>query len=322
MVTPRPNSSIQRVFTIDGEDVGRVSLDRVVSYLEAHRPDLVEDFSSMAMDMTSDYGELSEWLVENKIPEAVAKIASDKHASAPQLQYSTIGEVILQTGRDLKIKDDDVLALVADLDIADTFGFAKETGAVREWKKGMQPLTESWVSWTSCFATADRLFNLLKSGDSASQSAAGGDAVQLQKCMWSLCGAIQDSLAKIFKVKIGASDHSFSIIVQSGRCELLQSFAGESGESLVMNAQANKVFSTSEICAHLIDICNPRLERKESSEALFDGEVMLKGDEDLWPTLALAWEGAPLPIASEVLKIMRAKISKNLEILKSQKIIK
>jgi hypothetical protein len=254
----------------------------------------------------------------------VQRMLVEKSEETAEVQ--SIGEIILDIAKRLRITKEEVLSIVADQDLTQEVEDAKNSsGGLRQWKKDKQLSLKKWQTWTSCFATAERLYKLLETDTTAEGGSQGGNEIYLRSTMTFLCEQIKKAaispIGHIFSIQIGASDHAFTIFVRGGRCEVVQSFAGESGESLGMNikrGQAN-IFTADQLCPHLINMCKAQEGRKASSIALFDGEIMLspKG-ADLWPTLSLRWQMSPLPQDQQIIELFHDKMKSNLMILRKE----
>lgn len=246
--------------------------------------------------------------------------------SQETVEVQSIGEIILEIAKRLGIRKEEVLAIVADQDLTQEMEDAKNSsGGLRQWKKDKQLSLKKWQTWTSCFATAERLYKLLETETTAEGGSRGGNENNLRSTMSFLCDQIKKAatspIGHIFSIQIGMSDHAFTIFVRGGRCEVVQSFAGESGESLGMNIKRGKanIFTCDQLCPHLINMCKAQEARKASSIALFDGEIMLSPQgADLWPTLSLIWQMSPLPQDKEIIKLFRDKMQSNISILKKE----
>jgi|GEM_PF-3112409 len=314
----------QGVFTVNGADAARPILERVDAYLQSqNRNDLVETFNDMAIDLGSEYGELSAWLEEQGLNSSI--VGGQEEQS---VFIKGIGEMILEIAKSTGIKDKNILEIITDLDVYGDFEKAKQQLEVREFKKNAPTIVKSgWVSWTSCFDTSKRLYALLQNVKAMGSGAGGGNADALSYAMIELCSQIQsicsEKIGAVFRVNIGQSDHSFTIIVQGDRAEIVQSFAGETGESLLMNVNGKHVYDAMELCGDLMNVCKPKAERKASSLKLFDGEIMLDKDHttDLWPGLSLSWEMSSLKPAKIIFGLLEEKIKLNIKALQELKLL-
>lgn len=258
--------------------------------------------------------------------QVVQRMIATKSEEAVEVAVQSIGEIILEIAKRLGIKNEEVLAIVADQDLTQEMEEAKiSSGGLRQWKKDKQPSLKQWQIWTSCFATAERLYNLLETETTAEGGTQGGNENWLRNQMNFLCAQIKKAaispIGHIFSVEIGQSDHAFTIFVRGGKCEVVQSFAGESGESLGMNIKRGNanIFTSDQLCLHLINMCQAKEARKASSIALFDGEIMLSPQQaDLWPTLSLSWRMSPLDQDKQIIKLFYDKMKLNYQILKRE----
>ena len=291
-------------------------LERLDDYLRRHAPLLLDDFDNMAYDETSDYGELADWLEENNLPRGLVGDDDEPESVMVKPMSQIMNEILAELG----VSEANVREMLVDLDVAGDLKRAEQAVNVREYKKGfMSMLQAGWQQWTSCFDTSQRLFNLLCRVQIMSMTTPGGNANALIGTMEQLCGQIhslgQERMGGVFRVNLGGADHSFVIVVQGRSCEFLQSFAGPSGESLLKNISSAHVYSIDEGCAHLKNVCKARADRKNSSEKLFDGEILLGGADhttDLWPTLGISWQMGGLHLAERYFELLTEKIRANL----------
>lgn len=148
----------------------------------------------------------------------------------------------------------------------------------------------------------------------------GGNGGLLSFAMSELCSQIEsiatEKLGAVFRVNIGDADHSFTIVVQGDKAEIVQSFAGGEGESLLTNIGGKNVYSIGEITTHLMNIEKPKGEREASANKIFGGNIMLeKGGKDLWPNVSLSWHMSTLHPAKHIFQLLAEKISLNLKAL-------
>jgi hypothetical protein len=311
---------VQRVFTVRGEDAGRVVHERVDAYLEQHAPGLAGDFKAMSIDLGSGYGELADWLEGNGLPRSLVGDANEPESVMVESMSQIMNEVISKLG----VSEVKVLEMLVDLDVAGDLRQAEKVAGVREYKKQFPlMLQEGWQYWTSCFDTSLRLFNLLCRVPIMSMTTAGGNAGALVHTMRRLCDQMhslgQERMGGVFRVNLGDADHSFVVVVQGQFCEFLQSFAGPSGESLLKNVSGPHVYSLEAGCTHLMNVCQTKAEREASSVELFGGEILLGGTDhsvDLWPTLPISWQMGGLHLAQECFRLLSDKIRGNLDAIK------
>lgn len=101
----------------------------------------------------------------------------------------------------------------------------------------------------SCFTSSANLLNLLGDQDKTGKEKFD-DKTTLENGLPLLLNDIKknEKGAFIYRIGIGGMSHSFTITVRNNTAELLQSFAGASGETLMENINKKGSFGIDEIC--------------------------------------------------------------------------
>jgi uncharacterized protein DUF4157 len=136
--------------------------------------------------------------------------------------------------------------------------------------EGLEYLTELDVA--SCFDTARRLFDLL--GDPATTQGNWQTEVKAGVGIPQLVADIQAHAqnAVLYRVGMNRVAHGFTIVLRSGSAEVIQGFAGPSGESLAKNIDRGGSHTIAETCGLLSDLLDGGKAFKAQNE-LFDGSI-------------------------------------------------
>jgi hypothetical protein len=136
--------------------------------------------------------------------------------------------------------------------------------------EGLEYLTELDVA--SCFDTARRLFDLL--GDPATTQGNWKTEIKAGIGIPQLVADIQAHAqnAVLYRVGMNRVAHGFTIVLRSGSAEVIQGFAGPSGESLAQNIDRGGSHPIAEICGLLNDLLDSDKAFK-AQNVLFDGSI-------------------------------------------------
>ena len=171
------------------------------------------------------------------------------------------------------ITDQGIINLMLDLNENEIMN-AKINGILEFYK-------ENWTDYTSCFNTAEKLFNLL--GNQANLATNTWD--QRQPMVNGIPALVADikemerrDAACIYRIGIKRSnsqDHSFVIVIQNKSAEILQSFAGAQGEALGENLINKKGQYSIDYITSILNklIHNEDRVRADSMEKLFGGRI-------------------------------------------------
>jgi hypothetical protein len=202
-------------------------------------------------------------------------------------EAATVRQIFLDVMGRLNVRDDLSKAIVADLDLS---GYEPS---------GLQFLRRSsHKEIASCFDTARRLFELV--GDPGSDASnTWSTKVPMGTALPRLVADIQAHRGSdcIYRCGIAGVAHGFTIILQGGRADLIQGFAGAGGESLAENLESGKAgYTIEELITHLTQLLDrdPNTTLAAQNE-LFSGSVDIekirrsdaealekaRGDEDL-----------------------------------------
>jgi len=117
--------------------------------------------------------------------------------------------------------------------------------------------------YTSCLASADRLFAL---GSEGTAVTGAGDHKQFASALRAQAGS-----TVAIHAAITGGQHGFVIVIQGDRAEILQSFAGASGARLISSFGGGKEQRTFSLDA-LVDLIN-RMDEAGAQQQLFGGGV-------------------------------------------------
>lgn len=130
----------------------------------------------------------------------------------------------------------------------------------------------------SCFQTAERLFNLI--GDPASDATNTWNVQREMKT--AIPSLIQDIVANknsacIYRCGINEVAHGFTIILQNGQADIIQGFAGSTGESLSENIEdeaRKEGYSVKELITELGNLLSSKPQTTlDAQNKLFSGSV-------------------------------------------------
>jgi hypothetical protein len=210
---------------------------------------------------------------------------------------ATTAQIITDVAKSMGIKDPTLLSLLLDFDADQIKSSASIRGQLAKYLK-------DWKSFTACYSTADSLFKLLMIGPPLDRPPA-----TISETLKSLLSTMKAfaSDGGIFKIRCGI--HGFVIMIRGGKAELLQSFAGPSGEMLASSITANKTFSYPDIEKWLTQMVSDDPEERASSQTiLFGGTVT-----DDWPPSEFNWSSAPLKQPEDIADAVANRIEENLK---------
>lgn len=171
-------------------------------------------------------------------------------------ERETIRDIFTQYLSKYKITDKLISAIVVDLDL-------KRASAIDI--KFLKQSSEKEVA--SCFETARRLLELL--GDPASDAMnTWEDRIKVGAGIPKLLSDIEahKNSACIYRVGVGGTAHGFAIVIQNNTAEVLQGFAGPSGESLAENIERKGLYSIADIKTHLQNLIGNDADASFSSQ--------------------------------------------------------
>ena len=202
-------------------------------------------------------------------PPAAADMDVDEEAAPPQAPvrdaYAAARDTIEEElGRALTEPEWEAISDFEPADITQAVANAQGTG--------VGPLHFlAGLDNASCIPTSHRLMALIGSGDTAALPDDDRSVAQRVGTVAAAIGA--DGAAGIFRLQFGGSDHGFTVVVQNGRAELTQSFAGGDGETLATNlASADFQFTAAQVAEHLRNLSAPG-ETDDAQQALFGGSI-------------------------------------------------
>lgn len=202
--------------------------------------------------------------MEMEDPEAKDDDHSEEKDDAATASDDTIRSIFARYLPPRGQLDDVKRALVADYDAQ----------AIREALPFLKQLGEKEIA--SCFDTTRRLFELL--GNQTTQRGDWNTAEQASKGMPKLIRDIQQNAQSgrdvIYRIGINRVAHGFTIVVRNNSAELIQGFAGPSGESLAENLDRPGSFDIEEICQLLGDLLQAgTTEAFDAQNKLFNGSI-------------------------------------------------
>ncbi len=226
-----------------------------------------------------------------------------------QEQGKTVAQLVLHIANKVGIKNDVILTLLIEWtsNQIDTAGLTKT----------LRQSLNHWQAFTACYNTAEILFSQLHAGLSSGEyGATPGDQQSIGNVINVLCSSItanKDGRA-IYRIKCGI--HGFTILVRHQRAELLQSFAGNSGEMLTTSLKQGKTFSLGDICSLLTTmVCDNEVRRAQAQEKLFNGSIEDK--EHKWPNIELSWKVGALLDEKLIIEAFSKRLIENLKTLKT-----
>jgi Domain of unknown function (DUF4157) len=228
----------------------------------------------------------------------------------PQHQESgqTVAQILLDLATQKGITNDVILTLLLEW-TSDEINMAGQAKTLRQ-------SLNYWQAFTACYNTAEILFSQLHSGIVDREYAATpNDQASIANTIALLCTSITANQAgrAIHRVKCGV--HGFTILVRHGRTELLQSFAGGSGEMLATSLRANKTWSLATMCKLLTAMVgNSKHERAQAQNELFAGGI--EDDAHSWPNIELTWKVSALADEATIVQTFGERLNQNLLTLK------
>lgn len=178
---------------------------------------------------------------------------------------ATVRQIFLDVMKGLGAQDDLAKAIVVDLDLQ---------SYDEEGLQLLQQLSHRQIA--SCFDTALRLLDLV--GDPSSDALnSWGTKKSMDEALPALISDIRDhaTTSCIYRCGINEVAHGFTIILQGGKADLLQGFAGEEGSSLAENLESGKTgYTIEELIGHLEQLLSPdSQETLNAQNELFSGSV-------------------------------------------------
>jgi len=192
--------------------------------------------------------------------------SSGEEAEEEDVVVPAIRTLFTQTLDELGVGEPGVRNLLIELN-------EQEIAFYRDGRRGaLRRVVADWTQYTSCFATAERLFNLL--GDAEGGTGTWADENLAQNAIPVLLGDFGD-VPVIYRIGFGATAHSFVLLLYAGRAEILQSFAGAEGQALAANLES-EVFSftvgqVSDIFRALVG--DNAVQRGQAQDRLFEGRI-------------------------------------------------
>lgn len=215
----------------------------------------------------------SEEKPEKTPPRKKRKVESEEEELPEELEekqeqvenLATVRQIFLDVMKELGVKGDLTKAIVVDLDLQ-SYG--------TEGLKFLRQSSHRQIA--SCFETAKRLLDLV--GDPDSDALNSWSTKQtMDKALPQLIKDLREhkDASCIYRCGIGGVAHGFTIILQNGRADLVQGFAGEGGESLAENLESVKTgYAIEALIAQLTKLLsrNPQ-ETLDAQNELFSGSV-------------------------------------------------
>lgn len=192
--------------------------------------------------------------------------------------------------------------------------------------------------WSACYATAARLFALLRAGGDEEnyhsgrlvQSAftieeADKNAEEIKRRDVQMDDILRQLIADIGGARVariyncGFGIHGFCFILRNQRVELLQSFANGLKYELpaitvAESIRLNKSFATDKMIAILRQMGGNESEREAAQRALF--ETTIETGQHPFPLCEFYWEGANLLPDEDIDRALTLRISKNMLIMR------
>jgi hypothetical protein len=236
----------------------------------------------------------------------------DETATNSSVPVRMVGDIFSQA-RQNKRKEIQKFATKSDCQEKDVYNLVvdMDEGQIRNANKFLQldGNLHNPKSYTSCLASAEAVFGLIKAPNSTLQSSKG-DFEQLADAVNNMSADANVAL----KVRFGG-EHGFVLVIKGNETEILQSFASRRGGAGAVitdsfSGKERRVFERTELVGHLRAAEEPG---GDSQQTLFGGTVETKKENG--DSLLGTWDSCALVADTDIMNNMEQRISDGLDVL-------